>query len=148
MRVPTAGTKKGRKGKWKDERGESCPRIQYPRETCSDFIGERWESRRGREREKLAAAARPPALPRAVLRALISSIISFGDAADRWWVRENERESISGNQPPGLRPAARRGERERKYQGTPRSNNPLRPNRPFLPFLSVFFPSAGRKLKT
>jgi len=90
------------------------------------------ERERERERERLAAPARPPALPRALLRALISSIISFGDAADRWWVRENERESISGNQPPGLRPAARRGVRERKYQGTLRSNNPLRPNRPSL----------------
>lgn len=72
-----------------------------------------------------------------VPQALISSIISFGDAADRWWVRENERESISGNQPPGLRSAAcRRRRRERKYRETPRSNNPVRPHRGHLATLS------------
>lgn len=55
---------------------------------------ERDESRREKARGR--AISRATTVP----QALISSIISFGDAADRWWVQENERESISGNQPP------------------------------------------------
>lgn len=96
-----------------------------------------WEKTRDESR---AEAPRDLPCATTVPQALISSIISFGDAADRWWVRENERESISGNQPPGLRSAARR-RRERKYRETSRSNNPVRPHRPschpsspFLPF--------------
>lgn len=58
-RVPTAGIKGGRKRRTR--RRESCPRIQYPRETCPDFIEKRRERR---ESQGESAAARSPVLPR------------------------------------------------------------------------------------
>lgn len=120
-RVPTAGIK-GKRGR--KRRRESCPRIQYPRETCPDFI----EKRRERNESRREKARRGRAISRATMvpQALISSIISFGDAADRWWVRENERESISGNQPPRAAfCCSQEGRRERKCRETLRSNNPV-----------------------
>lgn len=61
-RVPTAGIKEERERKRRrGRRKESCPRIQYPRETCPDFIEKRRERRESQEE---SAAARSPVLPR------------------------------------------------------------------------------------
>ena len=75
-------------------------------ETCQDFIEKKdWSlklgGRGGEGDTELSSSLLCPSFSLARLRkALISSIISFGDAANRWWVRESG-ESISRNQPPG-----------------------------------------------
>lgn len=111
-------------------------------ENCADR-----ERKRGRERGEKRVQHRATSRATTVPQALISSIISFGDAADRWWVRENERESISGNQPPGLRSAARRRRREQKYREMLRSNNPPRPPsfRPLLTLHSIHLSHSQRE---
>lgn len=79
----------------KGKRGRKRKRVLSEDTISSRNVpGFYWEKTRERERESVIARATT------VPQALISSIISFADAADRWWVRENERESISGNQPP------------------------------------------------
>jgi len=94
-RVPTAGIK-GKRGR--KRKRESCPRIQYPRETCPDFIEKRRERSESR-REK----ARPRDLPCYHGPAGLNLVDYFVWGCRRQMVGSRERERINFREsaPPG-----------------------------------------------
>lgn len=101
-RSPTADIKGKRERK---RRGESCPRIQYPCETCPDFIEKRRERERERGEERASqgesAAARSPVLHHGPAGLNLVDYFVWGCRRQMVGSRERERINFRESAPPG-----------------------------------------------